>query len=88
MNRCLASLLLLSASSLPLFGLPPQVATNANPAATAWVPVGPDGGDARSFAADPTDSRHLYLGTTNSWLYESHDGGTSWKRLTKLSSKG
>jgi photosystem II stability/assembly factor-like uncharacterized protein len=87
MNRCLASLVLLSASSLPLFGLPAQVATNANPAASAWVPVGPDGGDARSFAADPTDSRHLYLGTTNSWLYESHDGGTSWKRLTKLSSK-
>ena len=48
-------------------------------------PVGPDGGDARSFAADPTDSRHLYLGTTNSWIYESRDDGGSWQRLAKLS---
>jgi photosystem II stability/assembly factor-like uncharacterized protein len=87
MNRCLASLALLSAFSLPLLALPPQAATNANPAATAWVPVGPDGGDARSFASDPSDSRHLYLGTTNSWLYESRDGGASWHRLTKLSPK-
>src|ERR1700751_3237134 len=87
MNRCLASLSLLCASSLPLLAMPPQVASNANPVATAWVPVGPNGGDARSFAADPSDSRHLYLGTTNSWLYESRDNGASWQRLTKLSPK-
>lgn len=85
--RSLACLLLLSASSLPLLAAPPQAATNANPAASAWVPVGPDGGDARSFAADPSDSRHLFLGTTNSWLYESRDDGASWTRLTKLSPK-
>jgi photosystem II stability/assembly factor-like uncharacterized protein len=84
MNRCLASLFLLSAASLPLSALPPQAATNANPVATAWIPVGPDGGDARSFAADPSDSRHIYLGTTNSWLYESRDAGASWHRLAKL----
>lgn len=87
MNRRLASLLLVSVCSLPLLAMPPQVATNANPVAGAWVPVGPDGGDARSFAADPSDSRHIYLGTTNSWLYESRDGGSSWRRLTKLSPK-
>ena len=87
MNRCLASLFLLSAVSLPLSALPPQAATNANPVATAWVPVGPDGGDARSFAADPSDSRHIYLGTTNSWIYESRDSGVSWHRLAKLSPK-
>jgi photosystem II stability/assembly factor-like uncharacterized protein len=87
MNRWFASLLLLSASSFPLLALPPQAATNANPVPTAWVPVGPDGGDARAFAADPSDSRHLYLGTTNSWLYESRDGGASWHRLAKLSLK-
>ncbi|HEY0760474.1 MAG TPA: YCF48-related protein [Acidisarcina sp.] len=50
-----------------------------------WIPVGPDGGDARRFAADPGDPKHLYLGTTSSWLYESADGGSSWKRLAKLS---
>ncbi len=85
--RRLACLLLLSASSLPVLAAPPQAATNANPVSTAWVPVGPDGGDARSFAADPSDSRHLFLGTTNSWLYESRDAGASWNRLTKLSPK-
>jgi photosystem II stability/assembly factor-like uncharacterized protein len=46
--------------------------------------VGPVGGDARAFAADPTDAKHIYLGTLDSWLYESHDGGATWKRLAKL----
>src|SRR3984885_3971860 len=49
----------------------------------SWVPVGPDGGDGRSFAADPTNPKHLYLGTTNSWIYQSDDGGASGKRLAK-----
>jgi photosystem II stability/assembly factor-like uncharacterized protein len=49
-----------------------------------WLPVGPDGGDARSLAADPENPQHLYLGTTTSWIYQSLDGGSSWKRLAKL----
>jgi photosystem II stability/assembly factor-like uncharacterized protein len=51
----------------------------------SWVPVGPDGGDGRSFAADPSNAQHLYLGTTNSWVYQTEDGGASWQRLAKLS---
>jgi photosystem II stability/assembly factor-like uncharacterized protein len=51
---------------------------------TSWVPVGPDGGDARSFAADPNNDKHIYLGTTNSWIYQSEDGGATWRRLAKL----
>src|SRR6201996_5125116 len=51
---------------------------------SSWVPVGPDGGDGRSFAADPTNDKHLYLGTTNSWIYQSEDGGASWQQLAKL----
>ena len=47
--------------------------------------MGPDGGDARSFAVDPSDSKHLYLGSTNSWVYETRDGGATWQRLAKLS---
>ncbi len=54
-------------------------------AESAWIPVGPDGGDARSFAADASNPKHIYLGTTNSWIYQSQDGGSSWKRLAKLS---
>ena len=49
--------------------------------AANWLPFGPDGGDARSFAADPHDHSHLYLGTLTGWIYESHDGGENWKRL-------
>jgi len=49
-----------------------------------WSAIGPEGGDARAFAAVPGQPHHLYLGTTNSWLYESLDGGSSWHRLSKL----
>jgi photosystem II stability/assembly factor-like uncharacterized protein len=51
----------------------------------AWLPVGPDGGDARSFALDPSNPNHLFMGTINSWIYETQDGGSSWRRLAKLS---
>ncbi|MFZ1938329.1 MAG: transcriptional regulator [Terracidiphilus sp.] len=54
------------------------------PAQDSWRVVGPDGGDARAFAAVPGHPNHLYLGTTNSWLYESLDSGASWHRLAKL----
>ena len=46
-------------------------------AQSSWIPVGPDGGDARSFEAATDDPSHLYMGTTNSWVYESIDEGTS-----------
>jgi photosystem II stability/assembly factor-like uncharacterized protein len=49
--------------------------------AANWLPFGPDGGDARSFAADPNDPAHLYLGTLTGWIYESRNGGSEWKRL-------
>ena len=49
-----------------------------------WSAIGPMGGDARAFATVPGQPQHLYLGTTNSWIYESVDGGSSWHRLSKL----
>ncbi len=55
--------------------------------ASSWIPVGPDGGDARSFAGDPASSGHIYLGTTNSWIYQTKDNGSTWQRLAKLSKK-
>lgn len=59
-------------------------ASSAMAASTAWLPVGPDGGDARSFASDASNPKRIYLGTTNSWVYDSQDGGSTWKRLAKL----
>ena len=53
-------------------------------AQAAFTVVGPDGGDARAFASVPGQPNHLYLGTTNSWLYESLDEGATWHRLAKL----
>jgi photosystem II stability/assembly factor-like uncharacterized protein len=53
-------------------------------AAIHWLPFGPDGGDARAFAVDPHDHKHLYLGAANGWMYESTDGGTAWHRLAQV----
>lgn len=50
----------------------------------AWFPFGPDGGSARSFAADPKDHLHLYLGAANGWIYQTHDGGKKWERLARV----
>lgn len=52
--------------------------------AVTWFPLGPYGGDARSFAVDPHDSKHLYLGTETGWIYQSHDDGASWKRVSQV----
>ena len=52
--------------------------------AVNWLPFGPDGGDARSVVADPHDPSHLYLGTLTGWMYESRDGGGTWKRLASV----
>ena len=56
----------------------------SGPGAKPWAPFGPDGGDARRIAPDPSDHAHLYLGTTNGWIYESHDAGRSWTRLAQI----
>ncbi len=52
-----------------------------------WLPFGPDGGDARRIAADPSDPGHLFLGTANGWVYQSHDDGAAWVRLARISKR-
>ena len=52
--------------------------------AAPWIPLGPDGGDARRISPDPRDHTHLYLGTANGWIYESHTSGASWVRLAQI----
>lgn len=46
-----------------------------------WRPIGPAGGDVRSLAVDPQDSRRLYLGTTDGHIFGSMDRGQSWQVL-------
>lgn len=52
--------------------------------AAPWLPFGPFGGDARSFGIDPSDRQHLYLGSLDGWIYETHDRGANWARLARL----
>jgi photosystem II stability/assembly factor-like uncharacterized protein len=52
--------------------------------AVSWFAFGPDGGSARSIAADPSDSAHLYLGAANGWIFQSRDGGKQWHRLSQV----
>ncbi len=59
-------------------------AETSAPAEVPWTTLGPDGGDARSLAFVPSQPAHLYLGTTNSWIYESLDQGGTWHRLAEL----
>jgi len=76
----LSALFVLSLAFLPYSNASDVKASQA----AAWEPVGPAGGDARAFAADPANPKHLYMGTLDSWIYESQDGGADWKRLAKL----
>jgi photosystem II stability/assembly factor-like uncharacterized protein len=55
--------------------------------AATWFPLGPFGGSARSFAIDPADSRHIFLGTAVGWIYDSHDGGSHWERVSQISKR-
>ena len=61
-----------------------SVSWASGPATKPWVAFGPDGGDARRIAPDPRDHAHLYLGTANGWIYESHNAGSSWNRLAQV----
>lgn len=78
MNRKSFFSLLLGLATLILFH------PAANAASTRWQSVGPNGGDARAFASSPSDPHHVYLGTSNSWIYQSNDDGATWTRLAKL----
>ncbi len=49
-----------------------------------WKPLGPDGGDVRSLAADPQTPGRVLLGTSAGQIYESLDNGASWSRFVHL----
>ena len=52
--------------------------------AAQWTHLGPDGGDARSLAYDPSNPDRLYLGTSAGELFVSNDDGANWARLAHL----
>lgn len=46
-----------------------------------WKPLGPDGGDVRTLASDPSRPNFVYLGTTDGHIFGSEDGGQHWQLL-------
>ncbi|MCI0355322.1 MAG: transcriptional regulator [Acidobacteria bacterium] len=54
--------------------------------AADWVTLGPEGGDVRSLAYDPSNPDRIFLGTSAGQLYLSINGGGSWQRFAKLGS--
>ncbi|HYL15206.1 MAG TPA: transcriptional regulator [Terriglobales bacterium] len=54
--------------------------------AAQWTSLGPEGGDVRSLAYDPSNPDHIFLGTSTGVLFVSNDGGRSWNRFAHLGS--
>jgi len=52
--------------------------------AAPWVSLGPEGGDARSLAYDPSSPDRIYLGTSSGELFLSTDNGSTWARFAHL----
>ncbi|HSY57911.1 MAG TPA: YCF48-related protein [Terriglobales bacterium] len=59
------------------------IATVVAPVAQSqtWKSLGPDGGDARALASDPSHPGFVYLGTTDGHIFGSRDGGRRWDLL-------
>ena len=72
---CILLILLTLASVLPAAAYAGQ-----------WSSLGPDGGDVRSLAFDPSNPDHVLLGTSTGAIFASHDGGRSWTRFARLGS--
>jgi photosystem II stability/assembly factor-like uncharacterized protein len=54
--------------------------------AAQWASLGPEGGDVRSLAYDPSNPDHIFLGTSTGVIFTSQDGGRSWSRFAHLGS--
>ncbi|MEO8501605.1 MAG: hypothetical protein ABI565_11870, partial [Vicinamibacteria bacterium] len=57
------------------------LAPSAPAAPLRFTPIGPQGGDVRSLARDPSDLRRVYAGTVDGILYTSLNAGASWTRV-------
>jgi photosystem II stability/assembly factor-like uncharacterized protein len=52
--------------------------------AADWQLIGPEGGNVRSLAYDPSDPNRIILGTSAGQLFVSQDGGNSWNVFAHL----
>ena len=63
---------------LLLASLMPVLARPAAAGVDRWTPIGPEGGEILSLAADPDSPGTLYAGTYYGGVWKSLDGGGSW----------
>jgi photosystem II stability/assembly factor-like uncharacterized protein len=52
--------------------------------ASDWRLLGPEGGDVRSLAYDPSNPERILLGTSAGQMFNSQDGGKSWTLFAHL----
>ncbi len=52
--------------------------------ASDWRLIGPEGGDVRSLAYDPSNPERILLGTSAGQMFNSQDGGKSWSLFAHL----
>jgi photosystem II stability/assembly factor-like uncharacterized protein len=52
--------------------------------AADWRLIGPEGGDVRSLAYDPSNPSRVLLGTSAGQIFVSQDGGSSWALFAHL----
>ena len=52
--------------------------------ASDWQLIGPEGGNVRSLAYDPSNPNRILLGTSSGQLFISQDGGSSWAPFVHL----
>ena len=55
--------------------------------AQTWRPMGPPGGDVRSFGEDPSDFRRIFLGASDGHVFVSQDAGDHWQLLGRAGSR-
>lgn len=65
-------------SALLLTTLMPVLARPVAAGVDRWTPIGPEGGEILSLAADPDSPGTLYAGTYFGGVWKSLDGGGSW----------
>ncbi len=56
--------------------------------ASDWRMIGPDGGNVRSLAYDPSNPGHVLLSTSAGQIFSSNDGGASWELFANFAVGG
>lgn len=59
----------------------PSLAGVASAGVNTWTTNGPERGDIRALAIDPTNPATLYAGTLGGGVFKSSNGGTSWSAI-------